>query len=111
MLLFYNHKAFVGMGFTPSTLKIFEYSDELVWARRPLDTRFLRLRLCNDENVLTQEFSVDDGQSWTRHDTRMEVSGFHHNVFGGFLSLRLAVYAAGKGAVRLRNFRYSALMR
>jgi xylan 1,4-beta-xylosidase len=39
----------------------------------------------------------------------MEVSGIHHNVFGGFLSLKVGVYAAGAGTVRLRDFRYHAL--
>jgi len=37
------------------------------------------------------------------------VSGIHHNVFGGFLSLKVGVYAAGSGTVRLRDFRYRAL--
>jgi xylan 1,4-beta-xylosidase len=37
------------------------------------------------------------------------VSGIHHNVFGGFLSLKVGVYAAGGGTVRLRDFRYRAL--
>lgn len=110
LLLFYNHKAFVGMGFTADTLKIFEYSDELRWARRPHKTRTLRLRLRNDEHVVTQSYSMDEGQTWTRHDTRMEVSGFHHNVFGGFLSLRLAIYAAGTGNIRLRDFKYTTRM-
>jgi xylan 1,4-beta-xylosidase len=39
----------------------------------------------------------------------MEVSGIHHNVFGGFLALKLAIYAAGAGQVRLRDFRFRAL--
>ncbi|WP_240700594.1 hypothetical protein [Sphingobium sp. MP9-4] len=30
----------------------------------------------------------------------------HHNVFGGFLCLRLGIYAAGSGEVVLRDFRY-----
>lgn len=108
LLLFYNHKAFVGLGFTPTTLKVFEYSEELAWARKPLATRTLRLRLHNDENVLTFHHSADEGRAWTRLDTRMEVSGLHHNVFGGFLSLRIGLYAAGAGQVRLRDFRYRA---
>ena len=106
LLLFYDHNAFVGLGFTPETLKVFEYSQELSWARRPHQARSLRLRLRNDENVITYHYSHDDGLTWTRHDTRMEVSGMHHNVFGGFLSLRIGLYAAGKGTVRLRDFRY-----
>lgn len=109
LLLFYNDKAFVGIGFTPETVKIFEYSQELSWARRAVKARSLRLKLRNDQHVLTQWWSTDEGANWTRHDTRMEVSGIHHNVFGGFLSLRLGVYAAGGGQVRLRDFRYRGL--
>lgn len=109
LLLFYNHKAFVGMGFTPDTLKVFEYADELAWARRPQRARTMRLRLHNDAHVLTQSYSLDDGRTWTRHDTRMEVSGLHHNVFGGFLSLRVGIYVAGAGSARLRDFSYLGL--
>jgi xylan 1,4-beta-xylosidase len=39
----------------------------------------------------------------------MELSGYHHNVAYEFLSLRHALYAAGTGEVRFRNFRYTAL--
>lgn len=63
LLLFYNHKAFVGIGFTPDTLKIFEYAEELTWACRPHKMRTLRLRIHNDENVVTQSFSLDDGEN------------------------------------------------
>jgi xylan 1,4-beta-xylosidase len=38
----------------------------------------------------------------------MGVSGLHHNVFGGFLPLRIGIYVAGQGEARLRNFRYRA---
>jgi len=40
---------------------------------------------------------------------QMEVSGYHHNVFGGFLSLRPAIFSAGNGEVRARNFVYRSL--
>jgi xylan 1,4-beta-xylosidase len=39
----------------------------------------------------------------------MEVSGLNHNVFGGFLSLKIGIYSVGTGSVRLRDFRYRAL--
>jgi xylan 1,4-beta-xylosidase len=58
---------------------------------------------------VTFRYSFDGGKTWILHGTRMEVSGIHHNVFGGFLSLKVGVYAAGKGTVRLRDFRYRAL--
>jgi xylan 1,4-beta-xylosidase len=106
LLLFYNHKAFVGLGFSPDALKIFEYADELPWARRPHQARTIRLRLRNEEHVVTYHYSYDEGRTWQRHDTRMEVSGLHHNVFGEFLNLRVGIYAGGTGEVRLRDFRY-----
>ncbi|NJB95476.1 family 43 glycosylhydrolase [Xanthomonas arboricola] len=109
LLLFYNHKAFVGIGVTPDTIKTYEYSEELVWARAPNTHRRIRLRLSNEAHVVTFDYSFDQGRQWIRHPTRMEMSGFHHNVFGGFLSLQLGIYAAQQGAVVLRDFRYRAL--
>lgn len=109
LLLFYNHKAFVGLGFTARDIRSYQYAGEQRWARQPAATRVLRLRAHNDAHVVSWYLSHDDGLHWQRHDTRMEVSGLHHNVFGGFLSLRPAIYAAGDGAALLRDFRYRAL--
>jgi xylan 1,4-beta-xylosidase len=106
LLLFYSDKAFVGLGFDGEALKVYQYAEDLNWARMPLQARSLRLRLTNLENIVSWSYSTDDGQTWRRHDTRMEVSGMHHNVFGGFLSLRIGLFATGDGAVRLRDFRY-----
>ena len=53
--------------------------------------------------------STDGGKSWRLVDLRMEVSGLNHNVFGGFLSLKLGIYSAGQGSILLNNFRYRAL--
>ena len=39
----------------------------------------------------------------------MEVSGIHHNVFGGFLSLKIGIYSAGDGSIRVSRFTYRAL--
>lgn len=108
ILLFYNNKAFLGIGFDGAVLKSFNYSAESVWARQSVEARSVRVRVRNDRNVATFHYSLDEGRSWRRHDTRMEVSGFNHNTFGDFLALRPAIYACGSGAVRLRNFTFSA---
>ena len=57
---------------------------------------------------MTFHYSLD-GASWVQHPWQMEVSGMHHNVFGGFLSLKPGIYSAGEGTVRARDFRYRAL--
>ena len=108
LLLFYNPKAFVGIGFTPTTLKTFQFSEELSWMRGKHDTRAIRFRVTNADNIVTWFHSYDDGATWIRNEMRMEVSGLHHNVFGGFLSLRIGVYSAGSGQAVLRDFTYRA---
>lgn len=109
LLLFYNHRAFVGVGFTPDIIKTFEYAQELDWARIAKKSRRVRVRVTNDHNVVTYAYSYDGGRNWQLHTIRMEVSGIHHNVFGGFLCLKLGIYSAGHGTVRLRDFHYRAI--
>lgn len=67
----------------------------------------MHLRLVNDRHDLTMYYS-GDGRNWTQHELQMDVSGLHHNVGGGFLSLRPALYTAGQGEVRFRNLLYRA---
>jgi xylan 1,4-beta-xylosidase len=109
LLLFYNHKAFVGIGFTPDAVKTFEFAEEQPWMRVAVATSSVRVRMTNDNNVVTYRYSHDGGGTWTLHGLRMEVSGLHHNVFGGFLSLKVGIYSAGEGAIRLTNFTYKAI--
>jgi xylan 1,4-beta-xylosidase len=110
LLLFYNHKAFVGLGFTADAIRTYQYAEELVWARASRPAGPVRVRIGNDENVVTFHYSFDGGRTWRLHGTRMEVSGLHHNVFGGFLSLKVGLFAAGTGQAAFRDFRYRALV-
>jgi xylan 1,4-beta-xylosidase len=57
---------------------------------------------------MTFHYSVG-GRDWQKFDVQMEVSGYHHNVAGDFLSLRPAIYAAGNGEARVRAIEYRAL--
>jgi xylan 1,4-beta-xylosidase len=86
----------------------FNYSQEHSWLRIPIAVDRLHLRLTNDRHIVTMHYSTD-GRTWNRHPWRYEVSGYHQNVFGGFLSLRPALFAAGEGDVRYADFRYRAL--
>jgi len=109
LLLFYNNKAFVGLGCTPKRVKAFFWTEEQPWAGADIDASRIRLRVTNNENIVTWYYSLDDGRTWIRQGVRNEVSGFHHNVFGGFLSLKIGIYSAGQGSVRLSDFTYRAL--
>jgi xylan 1,4-beta-xylosidase len=109
LLLYYNPVAFVGVGFLPDQMKTFEYAQEQTWMRTPVSTKSVRIRLANDNNVITYHYSHDDGKTWVLHGLRMEVSGIHHNVFGGFVSLKVGIYSANEGSVLVKDFRYRAL--
>ncbi len=66
------------------------------------------LRILNDENEVSFYFSKD-AQNWTRVERSIESSGFNHNVFGEFLSLRAGLFAFGEGNVTFDNFVYNKL--
>ena len=109
LLLYYNPKSFVGVGFTGANAKTYQYAVSEEWASVPLRATTVRGRITNDRNVVTYRYSLDDGRTWLLHPTRMEVSGLNHNVFGGFLSLRVGICSLGSGKVRLRRFSYRAI--
>ena len=66
------------------------------------------IRMRNDRHIVTFWTSAD-GATWKKFDRQIEVSGYHHNVAGGFLALKPSLYAAGQGKVHFRNCRYRAL--
>ncbi len=108
-LLYYNPKAFVGIGFNGEKARTYQYATTEEWASVPFKARKLRARITNDRNVITYHYSLDDGTTWRLHPTRMEVSGLNHNVFGGFLSLRVGICSLGTGSIRLSRFTYQAI--
>ncbi len=67
------------------------------------------MRVTNDRHILTIHTSIDKGKTWHKYGVQMEVSGYHHNVAYGFMSLRPAIYASGMGKVRFANLVYRAL--
>jgi beta-xylosidase len=107
-LLFYSRRLYAGLGVSPERFILHRYGTERS-VERPASSRGpIRLRLRNDRHIVTIHYSAD-GKTWSKFGTGMEVSGYHHNVAGEFLSLRPAIYAAGSGEVRFSDFRYKAL--
>jgi len=108
LVLFYDEKLYCGLGFDEARFVTHQYGIE---RGRPINPygRRMRIRIANKRHVVAIHVSGDGGRTWTRFDRGMEVSGYHHNVRGGFLMLRPGLYAAGKGAARFSNFVYRAL--
>jgi beta-xylosidase len=109
LILFYNERLYAGLGFSPTNLIMHREGNDRTWWAKPGDIgNHAFIRLTNDRHIVSIQTSAD-GVTWKRFAAGMEVSGYHHNVAYGFLSLRPALYAAGKGEVVFRNFKYRAL--
>jgi xylan 1,4-beta-xylosidase len=109
LLLFYNRRLYAGLGFSRERSTMHLYGLQRPGALLPGMPGRIRMRLTNDRNILTIHTSADGGSTWRKYEPQMEVSGYHHNVAGDFLSLRPALYSAGAGEARFSNFTYRAL--
>ncbi len=107
LLLFYDRQLYCGLSFDGATFQAHQYGQDRGRTAQAFGRR-LHLRLTNERHIVTFHHSVD-GKVWTKFDRQMEVSGYHHNVRGGFLALRPALFASGQGEARFRRFRYQAL--
>ncbi len=108
LVLFYDQKLYCGLGFDEKAFVTHQYGIERARPANPYG-RTLKIRVRNDRHIVAYHTSAD-GVTWKRFDRGMEVSGYHHNVRGGFLMLKPGLYAAGEGEVRFSNFRYRALV-
>jgi beta-xylosidase len=110
LLLFYSRRLYAGLGFSAKNLVMHQYGLDRPAAKPAHLGQRVFIRIRNDRNIVTM-FHSADGTSWQRFDRGIDVSGYHHNVAYDFLSLRPALYAAGRGEVRFRNFKYRSLER
>jgi xylan 1,4-beta-xylosidase len=110
VLLFYNRRLYCGLGFDAQRFTMHRYGLERTRAKQAGSGRRLWLKVRNDRHIVTFHHS-DDGRRWTRFDVQMEVSGYHHNVAGDFLSLRPAIFVAGKGEAAFSQLEFQALPR
>lgn len=107
LLLWYDRQLYCGLGFNSRNFITHQYGIERGRPANPHGKR-MYVRVRNDRHIVSY-FTSKDGVNWKRFDRGMEVSGYHHNVRGGFHMLKPGFYAAGKGEVRFKNFKYRAL--
>jgi xylan 1,4-beta-xylosidase len=108
LALFHDARGFVGLGIREGRMHTYSYGKEHPWMQQPVAGRRHRLRVTYRRHLITFHHAADDGP-WTRHPWLKDVSGLHQNVRGDVPSLRLALFAAGHGDVRLQRFTYRPL--
>jgi xylan 1,4-beta-xylosidase len=108
LLLFFNNRLFCGMGVDGERMLSYSGGLRTHWREPAPVARRIILRIRNEQHIVTGWYRVLGGD-WIRHGIRYETSGYHANTAGDLLSLRPAIYAAGEGEVRFRDFRYTPL--
>ena len=107
LCLFYDEIANVRIAANMDGFSVFNQKKRKITLANTLGNHGF-LRILNEDNEVSFYFSAD-GEKWTRAERTIETSGFNHNVFGQFISLRAGLYAFGDGKVIFDNFKYIKL--
>lgn len=70
--------------------------------------RHIKLKIKNDRQDASFYYS-EGNESWIKLEASDDISGFQHNIFGGFVSVRPGIFVTGKGKAVFRSFRYRGL--
>ena len=104
LVLFYNEDAYSGILADQknilANLRGWQFTTE-----EDVINRKVWLRLKNINNTVDMFYS-HDGEEWLKIENSLEVSGFHHNVLSGFMSLRIGLVSLGNGTVHFKEFNY-----
>lgn len=106
VLLYYNEEAYFGIGLNAAGVRHFRSFKN--YSTMPGDTRKAWIRIRNDAHIVSLFYSFD-GIFWSKYDKVIDASGFHHNTFGGFLSLRVGLDTVGDGRATFHSFTYAPL--
>jgi xylan 1,4-beta-xylosidase len=107
IVLFYNSNAYSGILADKknilANLRGWQFPTEKNVIRNHV---FLRIK--NINNTVDMYYSLN-GEIWNKIENSVEVSAYHHNVLGGFLSLRIGLCSIGEGKVTFKNFVYEPI--
>jgi beta-xylosidase len=107
LCLYYNEAANVRIAVDTARFTVFIQKNAKIREKNNLGNHGF-LRILNDENEVSFYFSAD-GKEWTRVERSLDATGYNHNVFGEFLSLRAGFFAFGNGKAVFDNFIYRKL--
>jgi beta-xylosidase len=115
LILFYNSAAWVSVGLDAGgTVYKEKRRSRTGRAERsgqdeaPFAEKRITLKITYDRQDVGCYYKDADG-NWVKFERSDDVSGFQHNIFGGFNSIRPGVFVTGKGKARFEYFRYRAL--
>ena len=105
LMLFYNPEHSTGIQISSEGGIFTRATTGSVHSRQEKGATHATLRVVNDRQEVDFYYRLP-GKPWVRTEDSVEISGMHHNVLGGFLDVRPAIYASGSGKATFRGFRY-----
>jgi beta-xylosidase len=102
LCLFYNEQANLRISVDANQFTVFNQQNAKIRAKNEFGKHGF-LRILNDENEISFYYG-SDGKTWNRLERSIDATGFNHNVFGGFMSLRAGLFTFGDGKSRFDNF-------
>ena len=107
LVAYYNNKSFAGIGMKGGA--VFGYAKGISPFGPSIKApavKYLKIRMVDFD---LQFFSSEDGKSWKPCPNSLDVSGYHHNMLGGFSSLKIGILIRGRGTVTIDDFTYKSL--
>ncbi len=108
LILFYNNRASAGILANKKDLIVNTGAYQFPTLKNCIKDDHVFLRLRNINNTVDIFYS-NDGNTWNKIEQSLEMSGYHHNVLGNFLSLKIGLCAIGDGDVRFKNFKLNLI--
>lgn len=107
LVLYYNEKAFAGIVSDGKQFIVYKNANEQEKVPNTFGKHFF-VRIINEKHNCTLQVSRD-GTLWETIKKDIDVSGFHHNNYRGFYSLKAGLIATGDATVAFNDFRYTPL--
>jgi xylan 1,4-beta-xylosidase len=104
LLLFYNPDHSAGLLLSPDGI-VPRLAAGGIHSHLEKGATRVTFRIVNDRQEIDYYYRLP-GKPWRRTEESAEISGMNHNVLGGFLDIRPAVFAYGSGKATFRAFRY-----
>ncbi len=104
--MWYDEERYVGIGLREGMVALLRDGATRLAPDAPEGVRFLKIRF--RDQVISMFWSVD-GENWSKYGRSFEMSGYQHNVLGGFSYLRPAIFYRGAGDVKVFDFTYTPL--
>jgi beta-xylosidase len=104
LMLFYDPEHLTALLFDDFGLGV-RVANGYVATRAHAGARRAKLRVVNDHQEVDFYYQLP-GQPWRKTEESAEISGMQHDVLGGFLDVRPALFAAGGGQATYREFHY-----